>query len=229
MLDLYEVLNSMNNNFLSDLFSNQTELTAIDHFMQLMVKTNSFNQQVEVLEKRVQDSESKISTLTHENQITQQLNQKYKSEIEDLNKKVKEAESQKSKHDELLYGVWTDSHTGLMWARISIGQEWRDGAVIGDAEEMTWLDAVPACKKFNLGGFSNWRLPTIEELKTLMLYSNSGYNCPKSTLFKPVNNEWGKYFSVTYFGVCFDKGDIEVYDDGFDENWYVRPVRNIKV
>lgn len=69
-------------NLLNDFFTGETELNAIDHFMQLMVKTNSFNQQVETLEKRVQDSESQISKLLYENQITQELNQRYKLEIE---------------------------------------------------------------------------------------------------------------------------------------------------
>ena len=63
-------------NLLNDFFTGETELNAIDHFMQLMVKTNSFNQQVETLEKRVQDSESQISKLLYENQITQELNQR---------------------------------------------------------------------------------------------------------------------------------------------------------
>lgn len=218
----------MNNNLLFEFFNSQTELNAIDHFMQLMVKTNTFNQQVEILEKRVQDSEKKISTLLDENKMTRELNQKYKLEIDDLNKKAIEIEKQAANHHELLYGVWTDSHTGLMWSRISIGQEWRDGAVIGDAVGVEWDYAKQACKDFNLGSFSNWRLPTIEELKTLMVYSNSGYNCPKNTLMKPAGNLWGKYFSVTYFGVCFDQGGIEIYDEEFGPGWYIRPVRNVK-
>ena len=215
-------------NLLNDFFTGETELNAIDHFMQLMVKTNSFNQQVEILEKRLQNSELQTSKVRHENHVIQELNHKYKSEIEDLNKAIAQSVDKKTKNDELLYGIWTDSHTGLMWARISIGQEWKDGNCIGEAHEMQWNNAKQACKEFNLGNFSNWRLPTIEELKTLMVYSNTGYNCPKSTLFKPVGNSWGKYFSVTYFGVCFDKGGIEIYDDEFGNNWYVRPVRNVK-
>lgn len=218
----------MRNNLLFDFFSSKTELNVIDHFMQLMVKTNSFNQQVEILEKRLQNSELQTSKVRHENHVIQELNHKYKSEIEDLNKAIAQSVDKKINSQELLYGVWTDLHTGLMWSRISIGQEWKDGSCIGEAHEVQWNNAKQACKEFNLGSFSNWRLPTVEELKTLMVYSNTGYNCPKSTLFKPVENEWGKYFSVTYFGVCFDKGDIDIYDDEFDVSWYVRPVRNVK-
>ena len=95
----------MNNNLLFEFFNSQTELNAIDHFMQLMVKTNTFNQQVEILEKRVQDSEKKISTLLDENKMTRELNQKYKLEIDDLNKKAIEIEKQAANHHELLYGV----------------------------------------------------------------------------------------------------------------------------
>lgn len=214
----------MPNNSLSDFFQSSTELNAIDHFMQLMVKTNSFNQQIEILETRLKKSELQFSKVFNENHSIKELNDRYKLEIEDLNKKFKKTANQKINSQELLYGVWTDSHTGLMWSRISIGQEWRDGASTGNAVEMKWKDADQACKEFSLGSFSNWRLPTIEELKTLMVYYQAGYNCPDNILLRPIANAWGKYFSVTYYGVCFDKGNNETSDDGF--SWYVRPVRS---
>jgi len=50
---------------------------------------------------------------------------------------------------------WTDPVTGLKWTRAD------NGADIG------WNEAVDYCKTLNLGGKSDWRLPEIDELKSL--------------------------------------------------------------
>ena len=50
--------------------------------------------------------------------------------------------------NELDQGIWTDPNTGLIWARISIGQEWINGQCIGDAQEFNWDDANHACQGF---------------------------------------------------------------------------------
>lgn len=65
-------------------------------------------------------------------------------------------------NNELEQGVWTDPETGLMWARISIGQEWKYGRCIGDAKKLNWEDAEKACKDFRLVNYNHWRLPTID-------------------------------------------------------------------
>jgi hypothetical protein len=51
--------------------------------------------------------------------------------------------------------VWTDPSTGLMWAR-------RDNGVSTD-----WNDARRFCRGYRGGGFEDWRLPTITELRTV--------------------------------------------------------------
>jgi hypothetical protein len=48
--------------------------------------------------------------------------------------------------------TWTDRQTALMWAREDNGSD------------VNWEQAVEYCRKLNLGGYSNWRLPTIYEL-----------------------------------------------------------------
>ena len=52
-------------------------------------------------------------------------------------------------------GVWTDPATGLMWTRKDNGYALR------------WLSAVEYCRSLELGGFSDWRLPAIEELRKI--------------------------------------------------------------
>ena len=54
-----------------------------------------------------------------------------------------------------------DPETDLIWSGKS-------------TETMLWADAVNYCKDMNEGGFSDWRLPTISELRTLI------QNCSKT-------------------------------------------------
>jgi hypothetical protein len=51
-------------------------------------------------------------------------------------------------------GVITDNKTGLQWAP-------------DPDQEMTWEQATQYAKNLRLGGFSNWRLPTVVELREL--------------------------------------------------------------
>lgn len=46
----------MQNNLLSDFFSSHTELSAVDHFMQLMVKTNTFDNRLHILQEQLQQA-----------------------------------------------------------------------------------------------------------------------------------------------------------------------------
>jgi hypothetical protein len=48
--------------------------------------------------------------------------------------------------------TWTDPRTGLMWAE-------KD-----NDNDVTWKEASNYCRNLSLGGYSNWRLPTIDEL-----------------------------------------------------------------
>ena len=52
-------------------------------------------------------------------------------------------------------GTVTDSKTGLMWAAGDNG------------EDIDFEDALRYCESFSAAGFSDWRLPDIEELKNL--------------------------------------------------------------
>jgi len=52
-------------------------------------------------------------------------------------------------------GVWTDPATGLMWTRKDNGYALR------------WQPAAEYCRSLQLAGFSDWRLPRIDELKKI--------------------------------------------------------------
>jgi len=50
----------------------------------------------------------------------------------------------------------TDPSTGLMWQKVA------------SPDAKTWEEALSYCKNLNLGGYSDWRLPDITELISLV-------------------------------------------------------------
>ncbi|MCI5218454.1 MAG: DUF1566 domain-containing protein [Candidatus Electrothrix sp. LOE2] len=68
-------------------------------------------------------------------------------------------------------GTITDTRTGLMWKRCSEGLS-GENCEEGQAEEYNWDDAVQGFKNVEYAGYADWRLPTIDELKTLVSCSN---------------------------------------------------------
>lgn len=69
-------------------------------------------------------------------------------------------------------GTITDTSTGLMWEKLS-----NDGSVHDKDNRYTWANAV-AVKIATLnaeafGGFTNWRLPNINELSSILDYNRS--------------------------------------------------------
>lgn len=111
-------------------------------------------------------------------------------------------------------GSVSDKKTGLMWAKDS------------SEDEMNWSDAEAYCKKLNLAGHSDWRLPTVEELFGLVDRSktdpaiNPVFGCRSSY-------HWSSapYAGVSDFAwlVSFSSG--YVYWGGRGYKFFVRPVR----
>ncbi len=61
-------------------------------------------------------------------------------------------------------GTITDTKTGLMWA------EKDNGAPI------KWSDALSYCSHFNVGGYIDWRMPTLAELASLFIQNERNKN-----------------------------------------------------
>ena len=58
---------------------------------------------------------------------------------------------------------WPDPSTGLMWA-----EHGYSGHVHGFPLQLhgqTWQESVDYCTALKLGGFSGWRIPTLDEVK----------------------------------------------------------------
>jgi hypothetical protein len=143
----------------------------------------------------------------------------------------KNTQSQKVGNFIVNEGIAADITTGLMWCRFAHGQQWKDGIVIGDAREVTWDDTFEIAKLFNqeggYGGFTDWRPPTIEELKTLIDKSYANYI--NETVFP--NNSNGLFWSSSSYAKYSSRawllffGNGNDYYDGKRHNYFVRLVR----
>jgi len=70
-------------------------------------------------------------------------------------------------------GTVTDITTDLQWQRVSVGQCWENDDCIGKATEYNWEQAFEAAGASKFAGYQDWRLPTIDELCSLV-YCSSG-------------------------------------------------------
>ena len=112
-------------------------------------------------------------------------------------------------------GTVTDTSTGLMWQKAS-------------SSDNTWKQALAYCEGLSLGGYTDWRLPTVKELCSLADYSRAGPVI--NTTYFPDTGALLYWSSTTYvadnyaWGVTFDDG---VVSDGYKNYYsgYVRAVR----
>ena len=138
-------------------------------------------------------------------------------------------------------GTITDTKTGLMWKRCPEGLSGLN-CENGKIEKYTWYDAIKRFKNVAYAGYSDWRMPTINELKTLVHCSkgkNKDGSC-KDGSEKPAinqqafpNAETGGYvvwsmspdadLSGRAWSLYFDNGYSYVFDRF--SNYAVRLVR----
>ncbi|MTH97852.1 DUF1566 domain-containing protein [Roseibium sp. RKSG952] len=67
-------------------------------------------------------------------------------------------------------GTVTDTNTNLMWQK---SPDTNGDGVVNAADKMTYEQAVEATKKFELAGKTDWRLPTIKELYSLITFNGT--------------------------------------------------------
>ncbi len=128
-------------------------------------------------------------------------------------------------------GIMTDITTGLQWAQDAGGQK------------MSWDKANAYVQEFKIGGFSDWRLPTKEELEALLTYCKSnGIPVEKGGCaeyynkigFKNVQSGgyWSStsdayYPSLAWIGGMWSGGMVADDKSGYYD-YYVWPVRSGK-
>ncbi len=80
-------------------------------------------------------------------------------------------------------GTITDLNTGLMWQKTPGGK-------------VTYTEAVANARTFQLGGYNDWRLPSIKELYSLILFSGTDPSGPD--ISTPIPFIDTKYFDFEY-------------------------------
>jgi Protein of unknown function (DUF1566) len=101
-------------------------------------------------------------------------------------------------------GTVTDKFTDLMWQQA------------GSSSNLTWEQSLAYCENLNLGGYTDWRLPTIKELRSLVDFSRYSpsinttffpntqtFYCSSTTYTKDTYSAWGVYFNDGYDGYSF--------------------------
>ena len=104
-------------------------------------------------------------------------------------------------------GTVTDPTTGLQWMRCSMGQTWDGTTCTGTASTYTWDQAVALTNAVPFAGQSDWRLPNIRELQTILdrsVYSPSidpaaFPNTPASYFWSASAYAYSSYYAWSVF------------------------------
>lgn len=93
-------------------------------------------------------------------------------------------------------GTITDNVTGLMWTK---SPDTDGDGNIDATDKLSFGEALASAESFNLGSYTDWRLPTIKELYSLILFDGtdpSGLESSNTTGLIPfINND---YFDFAY-------------------------------
>jgi hypothetical protein len=91
-------------------------------------------------------------------------------------------------------GLVVDVRSNLMWSRCLLGAVWNGYTCEGRAILYNWQQAQAVAKAVRDGGYTDWRMPTLEELKTLADTENPVFNAQipylNQTVF-PIPNCYG--------------------------------------
>ena len=124
-------------------------------------------------------------------------------------------------------GTVTDNVTGLMWQQED------------DDTTREWEDAITYCESLSLAGHTNWRLPNIKELKSIVDYNkivpainttyfpNTNYGYPPFTFYWSSSTFVFPPFNTMAWFVMFGGGTVVPYTDSDDKSSpaYVRCLR----
>ena len=116
-------------------------------------------------------------------------------------------------------GTVTDTATGLIWQKCSAGQGTSIGnCSTGSISKYTWLDAISYCEGLILGNRSNWRLPNINELGSLIDYSRTSSPAFDSTSF-PNFQFSGQQVSIYWSSSTYLQNTSNAWIIDFNSGW----------
>ncbi len=113
-------------------------------------------------------------------------------------------------------GTITDLVTGLMWQQ---SPDRNGDGVINYSDKLSYSEAVAEAAKYQLGGYTDWRLPTIKELYSLIMFTGLDPN-PQAI------SDAGlvPFIDTTYFK--FGYGDLSAGERIIDGN-FVSSTRSV--
>jgi hypothetical protein len=120
-------------------------------------------------------------------------------------------------------GTVTDNHTGLMWTKNATHT----------TEGTAWSEAIAFCNNLELAGYSDWRLPNIRELYSLIDFSKSKPALPADRPFEGIQ-EMHYWSSTTYEAdtntawVIYFSNGATGYAEKKDQLFNIWPVRDKK-
>ena len=136
-------------------------------------------------------------------------------------------------------GTVTDPRSGTVWQRCALGQRWNSSGCVGEGKGFPWWDAMRAAKADRSLDKSDWRLPTKNEVMSIVGEYGSCYksfsllNRAVSTVFQPVNSsgDLGNFWTASQtenknsaYTVSFDRG----YEGRASERGYPKAVRFVR-
>ncbi len=112
-------------------------------------------------------------------------------------------------------GTVTDNVTGLMWSQ---SPDLNGDGTIDVNDKLMYDEAAAGAESFNLAGYDDWRLPTIKELYSLIMFTGidpSGYNGNDTANLTP-------FINTDYFD--FGYGDVSAGERIIDAQFASRTI-----
>jgi hypothetical protein len=94
-------------------------------------------------------------------------------------------------------GTVTDQSTNLMWAKADSGQK------------MDWVDALEYADKADLAGYSDWRLPNVKELQSLVDYEKTTFPAINTEFFTTSVTKFKSMEDAYYVWTSTTQGDFK--------------------
>jgi hypothetical protein len=124
-------------------------------------------------------------------------------------------------------GTISDTSNGLIWQKCSAGQ----GIILGDcisgnADIFFWESALEYCENLELGKKNNWRLPTINELRSILSINQNSVAFIDNTYFP--NTRRGIYWTSTsnFFNRENTAWDVD-FGNGYSGFFFTNANKNI--
>jgi hypothetical protein len=125
-------------------------------------------------------------------------------------------------------GTIIDTHFGLTWVKsphTDLPEKFKSS--------MVWKEAIQACKELSFSGHKDWRLPTVEELRSIVDYTRGAKdNEPAIDTKYFLDTKCSWYWTVTPCAWSRGNAWVVAFHDGYvgdgneDGSSYVRPVRS---